>query len=170
MSDGWISLDERWPEQGEWVLLACPDGVEQGYQQRGKEFYLSRTDSYDDAIRVFPTHWMPLPDPPAPPRSEIPIPENESCLCSVGTVGDVKVPLECPMHGVLVEAVGRTRFPDGSIESCHVIYYANRASFQQAWRNYRKEHPPEGTYECPICGCATPHAHSKEQIEEWRKQ
>jgi hypothetical protein len=27
---------------------------------------------------------------------------------------------------------------------------------------------PEGTYACPICGCATPHAHSEEQIAEWR--
>jgi hypothetical protein len=26
----------------------------------------------------------------------------------------------------------------------------------------------EGTYACPICGCATPHAHSPEQIAEWR--
>jgi len=61
----WISVDERWPEPGEWVLLACPaDGVEQGYQLAGKQFYLSRTDSYDDAIRVWPTHWMPLPEPP----------------------------------------------------------------------------------------------------------
>lgn len=28
----------------------------------------------------------------------------------------------------------------------------------------------EGTYECPICGCATPHAHSEEQVAEWRLQ
>jgi DNA repair exonuclease SbcCD ATPase subunit len=28
----------------------------------------------------------------------------------------------------------------------------------------------EGTYACPICGCATPHAHSDEQIAEWRKE
>ncbi len=26
----------------------------------------------------------------------------------------------------------------------------------------------EGTYECPICGCATPHAHSPKEIAEWR--
>jgi len=26
----------------------------------------------------------------------------------------------------------------------------------------------EGTYACPICGCATPHAHSAEDIAEWR--
>lgn len=28
----------------------------------------------------------------------------------------------------------------------------------------------EGTYKCPICGCATPHAHSPEQIKEWQEQ
>lgn len=27
---------------------------------------------------------------------------------------------------------------------------------------------PEGTYACPICGCRTPHAHSAEDIAEWR--
>lgn len=63
----WISVETEWPPEGEWVILGGGDaGVEQGYQQRGKEFYLTRTDSYDDVIQVFPTHWMPLPAPPKP--------------------------------------------------------------------------------------------------------
>ena len=65
----WISVQESYPTYGDWVLLACEDGhVEQGYNLDGKQFYLSRTDSMDEPIEVWPTHWMSIPAAPEPSK------------------------------------------------------------------------------------------------------
>jgi len=60
----WISVEARIPMPGIWVILAEPNGVEQGYVDNEGHWWLTRTDSQDDRIEVWPTHWMPLPDPP----------------------------------------------------------------------------------------------------------
>ena len=63
----WISIKERLPEGGEWVLVIASDGdYEVAYTHDSRE-NLERDDftfltSHSCAWKV--THWMPLPDPP----------------------------------------------------------------------------------------------------------
>jgi hypothetical protein len=66
---GWISAEERMPD-GYVECLVCYFGhsgtvVEEGRYCGNGKWLLARTDSYDEAISVEPTHWMPMPLPPA---------------------------------------------------------------------------------------------------------
>lgn len=58
----WISVKDRLPEDREDVLLCGPNCLPCiGWYRRESDGFLS-LDSEDD---VYPTHWMPLPPPPA---------------------------------------------------------------------------------------------------------
>ena len=60
----WRPITPELPMRGEYCLV-CYDGnvVEQAIRIDGK-FILARTDGQDDAIEVFPPHWMPTPNAP----------------------------------------------------------------------------------------------------------
>jgi len=65
-SNGWISVSERLPEPDTFAIVATKDGVcEALYGLGGIE---SPNDppywTVNDYGEVWPTHWMPLPEPP----------------------------------------------------------------------------------------------------------
>jgi hypothetical protein len=63
----WISVEDKSPEDDQVVLGYCPkqDFVEMVYYYRNK-FQLH---GYFQ-LKVEPTHWMPLPDPPSVQEKE----------------------------------------------------------------------------------------------------
>ena len=62
----WISVETKPLDNGE-VILGNPGWVDSGYYSGDGLWWLTRTDSYDERIQVWPTHWQPLPDPPVQP-------------------------------------------------------------------------------------------------------
>ena len=68
MSD-WISVKDRVPEEGEYVLILEPIDKEiLEYQERFNVAHWLDGMGWIDwcADDVSPTHWMPLPEPPKP--------------------------------------------------------------------------------------------------------
>ena len=67
----WISVEDRLPEDGEWVLMFCVEFS--GVDKYRAGFYHGDNDglSWLSAANAFGfptvTHWMPLPDPPLTP-------------------------------------------------------------------------------------------------------
>jgi hypothetical protein len=59
----WVACAERLPEEREEVLIATGLDVTVGSHEGGVWFNL-----YDECPR--PTHWAPLPEPPAPSATE----------------------------------------------------------------------------------------------------
>lgn len=67
---------ETAPKDGTWVDLWCgerdgyPAGRFENMSFRGGEWrhpsFFSHSDSYGTPLAAMPTHWMPLPEPPAP--------------------------------------------------------------------------------------------------------
>jgi len=57
--DRWISVEDRLPEEGEWVLIFGP-----GYHVPLEGFLISGAWIDDQFERRTVTHWMPLPEPP----------------------------------------------------------------------------------------------------------
>ena len=58
----WISVEDRFPESGEWVLVYMPKKKSVHYLcYRGIECWV--TPLYLEPSET-PTHWMPLPEPP----------------------------------------------------------------------------------------------------------
>ncbi len=65
----WISVDERLPDNYEWVLLFFSEAhsdpyVEIGLFNNGKISYPSSNGVTYEHTKLI-THWMPLPEPPA---------------------------------------------------------------------------------------------------------
>ena len=64
----WIPVSERLPEEGEQVIVWMPDCP---HHPCGMDMGSCMTDSWGVSWMVsggrsaFPTHWMPLPEPPA---------------------------------------------------------------------------------------------------------
>ena len=61
MNMKWISVKDGLPEEGEEVIFYEMRDIPYyylGYQEGGKSWY-----SYTSS-KAFPTHWMPLPEPP----------------------------------------------------------------------------------------------------------
>ena len=67
----WISVDERFPEEGDEIILCTEDGI----VGAGRFFFLGEghyfrwiagegSDFDDDFVETNVTHWMPLPEPP----------------------------------------------------------------------------------------------------------
>lgn len=54
----WIPVEERLPKRGEFVIVAKESGAvcESRHDGNG-EFYMQES-------RLYPSHWMPLPEPP----------------------------------------------------------------------------------------------------------
>lgn len=61
----WIDLKKEKPKIGELVLLSnISDGwVVSGYRVTGGKYFNQFMDSSIDA-EIYPTHWMPHPEPP----------------------------------------------------------------------------------------------------------
>jgi hypothetical protein len=63
----WIPVEERLPEEGEQVIVWMPDCP---HHPCGMDMGSCMTDSWGVSWMVsggrsaFPTHWMPLPEPP----------------------------------------------------------------------------------------------------------
>jgi hypothetical protein len=66
----WISVKDRLPEppKGEYcsseVLIATVSYVKYGYLDGYKKWQAYINDGDESTEYVFPTHWMPLPEPP----------------------------------------------------------------------------------------------------------
>lgn len=66
-AQGWISMEGKWPADQQVVIAAWPDGtvcpaVFSLY--KGKPYW-EYTDGETVPYTVYPTYWMPLPDPPS---------------------------------------------------------------------------------------------------------
>lgn len=55
----WISVDERLPDMGEYVLAVSPHSHELLIVRRNRHGYVDYKIDYHEI-----THWMPLPEPP----------------------------------------------------------------------------------------------------------
>ena len=56
----WISVKERLPETGEWMLAWCGNGCSVAAHP-----FLDGRGWFDtNLLPIFVTHWMPLPTPP----------------------------------------------------------------------------------------------------------
>lgn len=57
----WISVEDKWPQNGEWILVYLSDGnMICGSYYDAMGFALDYY--YEDMGQI--THWMPLPEPP----------------------------------------------------------------------------------------------------------
>ncbi|MCC4519008.1 DUF551 domain-containing protein [Enterobacter hormaechei] len=69
LPDGWVACSERMPERDVDVQVYCADKKEQmvGYMERNEQDGYFRFASLPNGGGVYcqPTHWMPLPSPPA---------------------------------------------------------------------------------------------------------
>lgn len=62
---GWISIKERMPESGAWVLVCCGTFVCEAYCDINGYFHCGPKEWWPAADSPHSiTHWMPLPDPP----------------------------------------------------------------------------------------------------------
>lgn len=66
--DGWVACAEQMPEYGKDVQVYCSDTKEQfvGFHIGKGDFQFAK-DELGNKIVCNPTHWMPLPAPPAAP-------------------------------------------------------------------------------------------------------
>jgi hypothetical protein len=55
----WVAVDEKLPEDSEWILLA---NVDDQWVDRGEMTVTGKW--YNGECEIIPTHWMPLPKPP----------------------------------------------------------------------------------------------------------
>lgn len=61
----WISVGDRMPEPGVWVLVCCGTFVCEAYCDINGCFHRSPQEYWPDEEALYPlTHWMPLPEPP----------------------------------------------------------------------------------------------------------
>tara|TARA_B100000700_G_scaffold189815_1_gene209217 strand:+ start:64780 stop:65022 length:243 start_codon:yes stop_codon:yes gene_type:complete len=74
MDNGWISVEDRLPEKGDWYLVAVPSPLQSGERISTMAFldavedgeplaWLAHNDADSDEWECV-THWMPLPAPP----------------------------------------------------------------------------------------------------------
>lgn len=65
--NGWISVKDRLPDEGEDVLIYCPEFLEdirKAFYTEG-DFYIEKEDLIvEPAPNGYCTHWQPLPNPP----------------------------------------------------------------------------------------------------------
>ena len=57
----WISVNDRLPKEGEFVLCACRANIYEVLRFYGNGW---GHDPMHDYMLGFVTHWMPLPEPP----------------------------------------------------------------------------------------------------------
>ena len=60
----WISLDEKWPEQGIDVLVFAEGKISQAWWDRMSSHFGDWYDVKNASVIEGVTHWMPLPSPP----------------------------------------------------------------------------------------------------------
>ena len=65
-SSGWISVEDRLPEENQRVILYIPRVMEGGNVRTGwlEPIKMWYTDSRDRLFYKQVTHWMPMPEPP----------------------------------------------------------------------------------------------------------
>ena len=65
--NGWISVKDRLPDEGEYVLIYCPEFLEdirKAFYTEG-DFYIEKEDLIVEPVpNGYCTHWQPLPKPP----------------------------------------------------------------------------------------------------------
>jgi hypothetical protein len=55
----WVAVDEKLPEDSEWILLA---NVDDQWVDRGEMTVTGKW--YNGECEIYPTHWAKLPEPP----------------------------------------------------------------------------------------------------------
>lgn len=62
--DGWISVEERLPEEGSRCLLWGPSFDLVAFGKKMDPGWVIGAEWFADLGRMCPSHWMPLPAPP----------------------------------------------------------------------------------------------------------
>lgn len=137
--DGWIHVDERLPEAGEYVLVHSSgphhkrvSAVGVGYRDGGERppFFVM-ADDYLSPPGGNVTHWRPLPEPPSPSRPAAPRSELDEARAWLTSSHEIAVSALAQFRRSADHALETFR----RVEGTGATYEATAALISQMWRS-----------------------------------